>query len=99
MRGKVLFALGVLMALGAPSAAGAQGYPYGNPAPYERGPSPPPRGGAGYNCEAVQVGISGAAPFACPLPGPRRLGARCFCEQPLSAFSGVQPPLAGQVVP
>ena len=97
MRGKVLLALGVVLAA-APSPAGAQGYPYG-PGPTREAPPPRARGNVGYNCEAVQSGITGLAPFACPLPGPRRLGTRCFCDQPVSAFSGMQPPLAGQVVP
>jgi hypothetical protein len=98
MRGKVLLALGFLVA--AAGGAGAQGYP-GGPYPGDPyAPRPrPPRGAVGYNCEAVQVGITGAAPFSCPLPGARRLGARCFCGQPVSAFSGVRPPLPGEVVP
>ena len=66
-------------------------------APY--GYTPRPARGVGYNCETVQPGFTGPAPFSCPLPGPRRLGARCFCEQPVAPFSGYRGPLAGEVVP
>ena len=67
------------------------------PVPY--GYAPRPARGVGYNCEAIQPGFTGPAPFSCPLPGPRRLGARCFCDQPVAPFSGYGGALAGEVVP
>lgn len=95
MRRLVLTAL--LATAGLTGAATAQPYP-GGPAPY--GPPRQARSApVGYNCEAVQAGFSGFQPFSCPLPGARRLGARCFCDQPISPFSGVRPPLVGEVVP
>ena len=66
--------------------------------PYGAGPPRSSRA-VGYNCAAVQPGFTGPAPFSCPLPGARRLGARCFCEQPVAPFSGYLGPLAGEVVP
>lgn len=51
---------------------------------------PPPGRATGLNCDAVQSGISGLQPFSCPLPGPRPLGARCFCDMPIASFSGPQ---------
>lgn len=92
--GLALLALG---GLGAPGPAAAQ--PYGYDAP----PPPPPgaRRGVptGFNCEAPQPGAFGPRPYSCPLPGARPLGARCFCNLPVAAFSGPQPPLVGSVVP
>jgi len=64
-------------------------------------PPPPPRyreRSGGLNCDAVQDGITGLHPFSCPLPGPRPLGARCFCNTPVALFSGGQT-VAGRVVP
>lgn len=52
-------------------------------------PPPPPRR-MGLNCDAVQSGISGLQPYSCPLPGPRPLGARCFCDMPISFMNGPQ---------
>jgi hypothetical protein len=65
------------------------------------GPPPPRRRGAalGYNCEAVQGGLSGPHPFSCPMPGARPLGTRCFCDIPIAPFSPPQPPAPGRVVP
>ncbi|WP_375408125.1 hypothetical protein [uncultured Methylobacterium sp.] len=61
--------------------------PYGD----ERGRrGPPPGREIGLNCDAVQSGIAGFQPFSCPLPGPRPLGARCFCDMPVAAFSNPQ---------
>ncbi|WP_081631252.1 hypothetical protein [Methylobacterium sp. 77] len=63
----------------------------------DRGP-PPPRRAVGLNCDAVQSGFSGPQPYSCPLPGPRPLGARCFCDLPLAPFSPAQTAV-GRVVP
>ncbi|GJE12756.1 MULTISPECIES: hypothetical protein [Methylobacterium] len=74
---------------------------YDEPA-YERGYRRPPRRTerepVGFNCDAVQQGISGPKPFSCPLPGPRPLGVRCFCDLPIASFSPPQTAV-GQVVP
>ncbi|KQP52537.1 hypothetical protein ASG40_06705 [Methylobacterium sp. Leaf399] len=59
---------------------------------------PPRRRAVGLNCDAVQSGISGLQPFSCPLPGPRPLGARCFCDMPIASFSAPQTAV-GRVVP
>ncbi|WP_292505935.1 hypothetical protein [Methylobacterium sp.] len=59
---------------------------------------PPPGRSTGLNCDAVQSGISGLQPFSCPLPGPRPLGARCFCDMPIASFSRPQTAV-GRVVP
>lgn len=73
--------------------------PYGErPAYRERRSRPAPRRDAGLNCDAVQEGLSGPQPYSCPLPGPRPLGARCFCDMPLAAFSRPQTAV-GRVVP
>ncbi|KMO37078.1 hypothetical protein VQ03_19875 [Methylobacterium tarhaniae] len=66
---------------------------------YDRYERPVPRRAVGYNCDAVQRGLTGPQPYSCPLPGPRPLGARCFCDVPLASFSGPQPPAPGHVVP
>ncbi len=58
---------------------------------------PPPRP-VGFNCDAVQSGISGLQPFSCPLPGPRPLGARCFCDMPVSFLNGPRTAV-GRVAP
>ncbi|WP_336485485.1 hypothetical protein [Methylobacterium nigriterrae] len=83
-------------ALGSHSAS-AQYYEegYGRPPPRrgdyeERAVRPGPRRAVGYNCDAVQQGLSGPQPFSCPLPGPRPLGARCFCDMPIASFSTPQ---------
>lgn len=89
------------------SAAFAQSYDedgYDAPPPrrvyrYEEGyDRPPPRRAAGLNCDAVQPGLTGLKPFSCPLPGPRPLGARCFCDTPIAPFTGPRT-LVGRVVP
>jgi hypothetical protein len=66
---------------------------------YDRYERPAPRRAVGYNCDAVQRGFTGPQPYSCPLPGPRPLGARCFCDVPLASFSAPQPPAPGHVVP
>jgi len=58
----------------------------------------PPRREAGLNCDAVQSGLTGYQPYSCPLPGPRPLGARCFCNMPIAPFSPPQTAV-GRVVP
>ena len=91
--------------------SGAQAQPYGyyedRPPPgyYEERPviirrAPPPRRGGpvGYNCDAVQQGLTGPQPYSCPLPGPRPLGARCFCDMPIASFSTPQTAV-GRVIP
>ena len=65
---------------------------------YEEPASRPLPRRAGLNCDAIQPGAFGPRPFSCPLPGPRPLGARCFCDTPLAPFNGPQT-LAGHVVP
>ncbi|NEU10975.1 hypothetical protein G3T14_02360 [Methylobacterium sp. BTF04] len=57
-----------------------------------------PRRATGLNCDAVQSGFTGPKPYSCPLPGPRPLGARCFCDMPISPMSGPQTAV-GRVVP
>ncbi|MFD1303245.1 hypothetical protein [Methylobacterium marchantiae] len=85
------------------SAASAQYYDdgYDRPPPRryydDRGP-PPPRRAVGLNCDAVQSGITGPQPYSCPLPGPRPLGVRCFCDLPLAPLSPAQTAV-GRVVP
>jgi len=64
--------------------------PYARPAPR--------RVATGYNCDAVQSGLTGYKPYSCPLPGPRPLGVRCFCNMPIAPLSGPQTAV-GRVVP
>lgn len=96
---------------GSATAAGAQYYDgprggygdRGGPA-YEEGDYPPPprrrrvMREVGYNCDAVQQGLTGPKPYSCPLPGPRPLGARCFCDLPIASFSPAQTAV-GRVIP
>ncbi|WP_267425981.1 hypothetical protein [Methylobacterium sp. GC_Met_2] len=56
------------------------------------------RAPVGFNCDAIQQGITGPKPFSCPLPGPRPLGVRCFCDLPIASFSPAQTAV-GRVVP
>ncbi|MDP4004448.1 hypothetical protein [Methylobacterium sp. NEAU K] len=103
-------ALALAAALPAPSALAqyVEGPAYGAPPPgyedpgYERGYRPAPRRRerqpVGFNCDAVQQGITGPKPFSCPLPGPRPLGVRCFCDLPIASFSPPQTAV-GRVVP
>ncbi|MCJ2136678.1 hypothetical protein MKK69_21950 [Methylobacterium sp. J-026] len=65
---------------------------------YRRPPRRIEREPVGFNCDAVQRGITGPKPFSCPLPGPKPLGVRCFCDLPIASFS---PPhtAIGRVVP
>ena len=63
-----------------------------------RSARPGPARPVGLNCDAVQQGLTGPQPYSCPLPGPRPLGARCFCDMPVASFS--QPQTAvGRVAP
>ena len=64
----------------------------------ERAVRPAPRRATGLNCDAVQQGLSGPQPYSCPLPGPKPLGARCFCDMPIASFSTPQMAV-GRVVP
>ncbi|CAO4167589.1 hypothetical protein EEDFHM_01107 [Methylorubrum populi] len=78
-------------AAGSLAPAQAQYYDDGYDAPPPRARvyrGPAPRREVGFNCDAVQSGISGLQPFSCPLPGPRPLGARCFCDMPASFLNG-----------
>ena len=68
----------------------AYGDPYARPAPR--------RAATGLNCDAVQSGLIGFKPYSCPLPGPRPLGVRCFCDMPIASFSAPQTAV-GRVVP
>ena len=86
---------------------GPRGYDRGPSQGYDerdayRGDRPPPRRTArepvGLNCAAVQQGITGPQPYSCPLPGPRPIGGRCFCDLPIAAFSPPQTAV-GRVVP
>lgn len=84
-------------------APGYGGPPAGYEDPgYERGYRRPPRRAerapVGFNCDAVQQGLTGPKPFSCPLPGPRPLGVRCFCDLPIASFSPAQTAV-GRVVP
>ncbi|MGY2047425.1 hypothetical protein [Methylobacterium sp. JK268] len=90
----------VLMAGGLAGPAAAQPYDadeYAPPPPRRHRPARPVP--AGYNCDAIQPGLSGPHPYSCPLPGPRPLGARCFCDLPIAPFSPPQSPAPGRVVP
>ncbi|SFK69404.1 hypothetical protein [Methylorubrum salsuginis] len=83
-----------LFAAGSPAQAQYYDDGYDRPPPRRiyREPDygrPPPRP-MGLNCDAVQSGISGNQPYSCPLPGPRPLGARCFCDMPVSFMNGPQ---------
>ena len=64
----------------------------------DRYAGPPPGRPVGLNCDALQPGLTGPQPYSCPLPGPRPLGARCFCETPIAPLSGGDT-VAGRVVP
>lgn len=65
---------------------------------YRRPPRCVEREPVGFNCDAVQQGLAGPKPFSCPLPGPRPLGVRCFCDLPIASFSPAQTAV-GRVVP
>ncbi|MGH1591816.1 hypothetical protein ACRBEV_29790 [Methylobacterium phyllosphaerae] len=65
---------------------------------YRPAPRRAQRAPVGFNCDAVQQGITGPKPFSCPLPGPRPLGVRCFCDMPIASFSPPQTAV-GHVVP
>jgi hypothetical protein len=101
-----ILGVALAVALPVPGVRAQYGYerPYGAPPVYEddRGYRPPPRRAAreasGLNCAAVQASITGPKPYSCPLPGPRPLGARCFCDLPIASFSPAQTAV-GQVVP
>lgn len=78
---------------------GPRGYDRGPPPGYDdrdfdRGSRSQPRRVArepvGLNCAAVQQGITGPQPYSCPLPGPRPIGVRCFCNLPIASFSPPQ---------
>ncbi|MDP4022567.1 hypothetical protein Q8W71_08040 [Methylobacterium sp. NEAU 140] len=96
-------AMALAAALSAPGAR-AQYYDdrppsyYGEERVYRAPRRAPPREPAGLNCAAVQQGLTGPQPYSCPLPGPRPLGARCFCDLPIASFSPPQTAV-GQVVP
>lgn len=86
----------------AQSYDGPRGYDHGPPPGYDdRDSRAPPRRmerePVGLNCAAVQQGITGPKPYSCPLPGPRPLGVRCFCDLPVASFSPPQT-AAGRVV-
>ncbi|MFC6788504.1 hypothetical protein ACFQE0_02010 [Methylobacterium komagatae] len=101
-------ALGALTLASSVTTADAQYYDGPRDGYYRRAPAyeeeyaPPPRRRvvreAGYNCDAVQQGLTGPKPYSCPLPGPRPLGARCFCDLPIASFSPAQTAV-GRVVP
>ncbi|MCJ2076967.1 hypothetical protein MKK68_15130 [Methylobacterium sp. E-016] len=104
MRQITRLGLAALLTTLAVQAADAQYYdapPRGydeRPAYPRRRERPAPARPVGLNCDAVQQGLTGPQPYSCPLPGPRPLGARCFCDMPIASFS--QPQTAvGRVVP
>jgi hypothetical protein len=71
------------------------------PRPYDRDEGygrPAPRRAVGLNCDAVQSGLTGFQPYSCPLPSPRPLGVRCFCNMPIAPLSAPQTAV-GRVVP
>ena len=96
----------LVLAVGIAVPAQAQYYDdgYGAPPPRARvyrdrdWGGPPPRRATGLNCDAVQSGIGGLQPFSCPLPGPRPLGARRFCDMPISFLNGPRTAV-GRVAP
>lgn len=97
------FAALIALAAGSLAPAHAQYYDDGYDAPPPRARAHrdwggPPRRAMGLNCDAVQSGITGLQPFSCPLPGPRPLGARCFCDMPVSFLNGPQTAV-GRVAP
>ena len=101
-------ALTLAVALPGPAARaqyverGYGGPAYEEPAYEERGYRPAPRRAerrpVGFNCDAIQQGITGPKPYSCPLPGPRPLGVRCFCDLPIASFSPAQTAV-GRVIP
>ena len=95
------FALAAVLPGTAARAQYVDGPSYDDPG-YERGYRRPPRRverePVGFNCDAIQQGITGPKPFSCPLPGPRPLGVRCFCDLPIASFSPAQTAV-GRVVP
>lgn len=100
MRQIGIFSLAAALLAGSLATAQAQYYeaPYRggyDERPYRPGP---PRRAVGLNCDAVQQGITGPQPFSCPLPGPRPLGMRCFCDLPAVSFSPPQTAV-GRVAP
>lgn len=99
MRQIGIFGLAAALLAGSLATAQAQydGAPYRGG--YEERPyRPAPRRAVGLNCDAVQRGMTGLQPYSCPLPGPRPLGARCFCDMPVVSFSPPQTAV-GRVVP
>ncbi|MEH3146968.1 MAG: hypothetical protein PGN34_16825 [Methylobacterium frigidaeris] len=100
MRRIVRAGLSAMVMVAAMAGSAEAQYRYGPSYGYEYGEvAPPPRRGVGYNCDAVQRGFTGPQPYSCPLPGPRPLGVRCFCNVPIASFSAPQPPAPGIVVP
>ncbi len=93
------------LAVSAATGASAQSYDDGYEPPRRRvyryeeeRYARPARPVAGLNCDAIQPGMFGPKPFSCPLPGPRPLGARCFCQTPVAPLSGGDT-VAGRVAP
>lgn len=105
MRQMTRLGLAALLATFAVQAAEAQYYEEPRREYYDERPVYPQRRerpvttrAVGFNCDAVQQGLTGPQPYSCPLPGPRPLGARCFCDMPIASFS--QPQTAvGRVAP
>jgi len=103
-----LAALVLAAALPGTAAVAQYGGGYGGPPPgyddpaeeggYRRAPRRREGQQVGFNCDAIQQGLTGPKPFACPLPGPRPLGVRCFCDLPIASFSPPQTAV-GRVVP
>ncbi|WP_375455146.1 hypothetical protein [uncultured Methylobacterium sp.] len=83
---------------GGPPRRGYDDYEDARPAYPKRRARPAPARAVGLNCDAVQQGLSGPQPYSCPLPDPRPLGARCFCDMPIVPFSPAQT-VVGRVVP
>ena len=95
MRQIGIFGLAAALLAGSQVTAQAQ-YDVGPGVGYPERPGP--RRAFGLNCDAVQRGLTGPQPYSCPLPGPRPLGTRCFCDLPVVSFSPPQTAV-GRVVP
>ncbi|AIQ93939.1 MAG: hypothetical protein CL858_28515 [Cupriavidus sp.] len=101
LRGPFRLAIAALALAAALPAGAARAQYYDDPGydgEYRPVPRRAQRAPVGYNCDAVQQGITGPKPFSCPLPGPRPLGVRCFCDMPIASFSPPQTAV-GRVVP
>ncbi|GJD96438.1 hypothetical protein [Methylobacterium iners] len=93
-----LILFGAIGAQGAAAQYDDEDYDRPPPRGYDERRGPPRGRSVGLNCDAVQSGLAGLQPFSCPLPGPRPLGTRCYCDMPIAPFNGPQTAV-GRVVP